>query len=132
MLLYVRNIPEKYGFPLIKKETLTNLIAKGFNQVEIAKKTGHSNSTVCRSIKGYEIQYHRPPLKWKPRIRKTTEEERERFERKIKRNYAEATVYLKKVLVMYQGKLENTEIARKWWDKKIGRAWGRRHWYGGI
>lgn len=144
MLLYIRNIPSKYNIPLIKEETLMNLLAKGLNQTEIAKKVGHSNSTVCRSIKGYGMKYHKPPPKWKPKPK--SDDDMDEFKIKVKRNYTQATVFLhrhnckyfpknnhhKRVLVMDRGELKNTEVAIRWWNEKIEKAWERRHYYGGM
>jgi len=71
--------------------------------------------------------------------------EKDKFEKKVKRNYTEATVYLcrfnskyfdsknhRRIEIMQKGKLKDTENAEKWWKAKVEKAWGRRCHYSGI
>jgi len=120
-------------------EVLESLVDK-FNQYEIAEKLSSTPSTICKLIKIHNIYYKRKTPKCG--CNNKGGNNKEEFEIKVRGNYAGATVYLyrtckyfpknnhhKRVLVMYRGKLENTEIARKWWNAKIERAWERRRYY---
>jgi len=113
---------------VIIKETLETLVDK-FNQYEIAEKLNSTPSTICKLIKKYDIYYKKKSSKGGYNNRKGDYED---FEKSIRKRYAGATVFLKRILVMWKGKLENTEVAIRWWNEKIEKAWERRHNYEGI
>jgi len=110
----------------VGEEELGKLISAGFNQEEMAKIMGVSGPTISKRIKKFGLSYDRTG-----RTMTSGRKERsfESFRKKVRLNYAVATVRVKGELMMLRGRLVGK--GKEWFEEKVKRAFARRGEYKG-
>ncbi len=105
-------------------EMLKGLISEGFNQPAIAKIMGVSDSTIYKRIKDYGLNYKRPD-------KNTSRKERpfEAFRKRVRSNYATATVLVRGELMVMEGRFVGG--GKEWFREKVKTAFARRKEFGG-
>ena len=115
---------------MITKELCTEIerLGKKLTLSEMGDRLGFSKYKIWGMIRKYKIPYHNKNPAEVVRRRLT----REIFEKRIKRQYATANVWLREdcgrlLLVKEKGRLKDSPEAVKWWKDKIDKVWNRRN-----